>query len=63
MDIGGSTYLQHLLIAFVVSNVDILTQALNYIERVKAAGCNWSFRVFADLEEARAWIRLELGSF
>lgn len=61
MDIGASAYMSHFLVAFVVTNVDIFTQALSYIERVKAGGCHWSFRLFTNLDDARAWIMLELG--
>ena len=61
LDVGASTYLKHVLIAFVVTNLDIFTQALQYIERARAAGCDWSFRIFTSLDDARSWIALELG--
>jgi hypothetical protein len=61
LDIGASSYLTHQLVTFVVSNLDIFTQTLNYIERAKAAGCTWSFRIFTNFDDARSWIMLELG--
>lgn len=62
MDIGGSAYIEQLIVAFAATHPKFIEVIFYYIDILRKSDSSWIFNVFETAAEARAWVNKELRS-